>query len=447
MKTRFIALILLMAGAAIGYFDAANFYFPGSWADRAPFVLGLDLKGGAHLVYKAKVEGMPAADIAESMEGLRDVIERRVNLFGVAEPVVQIEGRDRDRRLIVELAGVSNVADAINMIGLTPYLEFRSERPEAERDALLAKQKAGTPVLADPYFVETSLTGKYLQKATLEFDQTTYDPIVGLEFNADGRKLFAEITKANIGKKIAIYLDGVPISSPVVREEIAGGKAQISGRFTPDEAKALVRNLNAGALPIPIELISQQTVGASLGVDAMKRGVKSGVYGVFMVAIFLILRYRILGVMAVLALLLYIALVLAIFKLLPVTLTAAGIAGLILSIGVAVDANILVFERFREEVTSGKNLKHALDEGFRRAWTSIRDSNISSLISASILYWFSTSLIKGFALTLGLGVVISLFSALLVTHTFILAIAVNRVGKIASILFGSGLKNIPTEHN
>ncbi|MBI5742332.1 MAG: protein translocase subunit SecD [Candidatus Niyogibacteria bacterium] len=447
MKTRFIALMLLALGGAIGWFNLAPIYMPGTFADKLPFVLGLDLKGGAHLVYKAHVEDLASGNISESMEGLRDVIERRVNMFGVSEPLVQVEGRDRDRRLIVELAGVSNVADAIAMIGATPYLEFKKERPAEERDALLAKQKAGQTLLDDPYFITTELTGKYLKKATLEFDNTTFEPVVGLEFNDTGRQMFADLTKANVGKRVAIYLDGAPVSAPTVREEITGGKAQISGRFTPDEAKALVRNLNAGALPIKIDLISQETVGASLGADALNRGVTAGIYGVLLVALFLILRYRALGLLAVLALGIYIAIVLGIFKLLPVTVTAAGIAGFILSIGVAVDANILVFERFREEIASGKSLKVALEEGFQRGWTSIRDSNISSLISASILYWFSTSLIKGFAFTLGIGIVVSLFSALVVTKTFITAFSVRRVGKIASVLFGTGLKNLPVEHN
>jgi protein-export membrane protein SecD len=436
-----------MLGGAIGYFDAAQVITPGTFADKFPFVLGLDLKGGAHLVYKAQVADLASGNISESMEGLRDVIERRVNMFGVSEPVVQVEGRDRDRRLIVELAGVSNVADAIAMIGATPYLEFKTERPASERDTILAKQKNNQSLTEDPYFINTELTGKYLKKATLDFDNTTFEPTVGLEFNDTGRQMFADLTKANVGKRVAIYLDGAPVSAPTVREEITGGKAQISGRFTPDEAKQLVRNLNAGALPIKIDLISQETVGASLGADALNRGVTAGSYGVLLVALFLILRYRALGVLAVLALGIYIAIVLSIFKFLPVTITAAGIAGFILSIGVAVDANILVFERFREEIASGKSLKVALEEGFQRGWTSIRDSNISSLISASILYWFSTSLIKGFAFTLGIGIVVSLFSALVVTKTFITAFSVRRVGRVAAVLFGTGLRNLPAEHN
>ena len=207
----------------------------------------------------------------------------------------------------------------------------------------------------------------------------------------------------------------------------------------------MARNLNAGALPIPIELISQQSVGASLGNEALARGILAGIYGIILLAVFLILWYRILGVAAILALGVYMAIVLALFKLIPVTLTAAGIAGFLLSIGVAVDANILVFERFKEEARSGKTLEFSLQEGFRRGWTSIRDSNISSLITAVVLYWFSTSMVKGFALTLGVGIIVSLFSALVVTKTFIAALGVKRVGPIASFLFGSGFKNIPKE--
>lgn len=446
MKFRFFTIILLLVGSLVGYFSGYTFLYP----DKDTFFnyrLGLDLQGGVHLVYKADTSSIKSAEISESMEGLRDVIERRVNMFGVAEPIIQIERQKDEMRLIVELAGVTNVADAIKMIGETPYLEFKKETPEEIRKKAQEEYKEGDVVDDSLYYEATELTGRYLKKATLEFDQTTFEPIIGLEFTKEGRDIFAEITRNNIGKTIAIYLDGVAITAPRVNEEITGGKAQISGQFTAKEAKALVRNLNAGALPIPIELIFQQSIGASLGGDALERGIRAGIYGVVLVAIFLILWYRALGFAAVVALSIYIAILLAIFKLMPITLTAAGIAGFILSIGVAVDANILIFERFKEEAQSGKNIKYALREGFKRGWTSIRDSNLSSLITATILYWFSTSLVKGFALTLGIGIVVSLLSALFITRTFLFAISIKKTSLLSSFLFGSGFKNIPRDND
>ncbi|MBI5045870.1 MAG: protein translocase subunit SecD [Candidatus Niyogibacteria bacterium] len=445
MKTRIIAIVLLLLGAAVGYFDGASFLAPDSVLAKFPFRLGLDLRGGTHLVYRADISRLPAIEVNDAMDGLRDVIERRVNLFGVTEPLVQVESHQNEKRLVVELAGVTDVKEAIKMIGATPYLEFKTERPKEEQDALIENNKKEGAHIEDPYYAPSGLTGRFLKKSSVDFNQTTFEPTILLEFNAEGADIFAKLTRENVGKRLAIYLDGVPISTPVVREEITGGNAQISGTFTPDEAKTLARNLNAGALPIPIELISQQSVGASLGNEALARGILAGIYGIILLAVFLMLWYRILGVAAVLALGVYMAIVLALFKLIPVTLTAAGIAGFLLSIGVAVDANILVFERFKEEARSGKTLEFSLQEGFRRGWTSIRDSNISSLITAVVLYWFSTSMVKGFALTLGVGIIVSLFSALVVTKTFIAALGVKRVGPTASFLFGSGFKNIPQE--
>ncbi|MEK7133193.1 MAG: protein translocase subunit SecD [Patescibacteria group bacterium] len=441
-KTRFLAIILFLIGAFAGYFDVASFWAPESFLARFPFQLGLDLSGGAQLVYQADVSSLAASEVKESMEGLRDVIERRVNLFGVTEPVVQAEKHGEERRLIVELAGISDVNQAIEMIGATPYLEFRVERPEKERDAILEKQKTGDSLTEDPYFIPSILTGRYLKRASLDFNQTTFEPMVDLEFNDEGEKIFSNLTRENIGKRLAIYIDGILLSAPAVREEIIGGKAQISGQFTPEQAKSLVRNLNAGALPIPIKLISQQTIGASLGSDALAAGIRGGFYGAIAIAGFLLDWDRNLGLVAIFALLVYVVLVLALFKLIPVTLTVAGIAGFILSMGVAVDANILVFERFKEEARSGKNLTSALEDGFKRGWTSIRDSNISSLITAMILYWFSTSLVRGFALTLGIGILVSLFSALVVTKIFAFALGLKRAGRISSFLFGAGFKNL-----
>lgn len=376
-----------------------------------PFRLGLDLLGGTHLVYQADLSKIENKN--DAMQGVRDVIERRVNVFGVAEPLVQVSGQDR---LIVELAGISDINQAIRLIGETPFLEFKETK--ADTDVILNAQQQGQRLDEDP-FQSTGLSGTHLKRATVVFDQQTYKPQVSLELNSDGTKLFSEITKNNLGKIVAIYLDGVPISTPIVQSEITDGNAVISGKFSPQEAKLLAIRLNSGALPVPISLISQQTIGASLGTESLAKSLKAGVYGLILVGLFMILFYRLPGVISVLALVVYVLIVLTLYKLIPVTLTLAGIAGFILSLGMAVDANVLIFARMREELKAGKTLNASVNEGFSRAWLSIRDSHATTLLSAFVLYVFTTSIVKGFALTLGLGALISLFTATVVTRTFL----------------------------
>ena len=385
---------------------------------KISFRLGLDLQGGTHLVYEANLSGIQDKDKDASMEGIRDLIERRVNLFGVAEPLVQIDKVGASNRLIVELPGVKDVGEAIKMIGETPYLEFKEERTQEESDAILKKQEQGDVEAKklDPYFKDTLLTGRYLKGAQLAFNSTTYQPYVSLEFDNEGAKIFADLTKKNVGKRIAIYLDGAPISVPTVREEIPSGKAQISGQFTQKEAKQLAERLNTGALPVPISLISQQNVGPSLGKISLDKSLKAGFWGLIAVAVFMIAYYHKKGFLAVIALLIYVALNLAIFKIIPVTLTLAGIAGFILSIGMAVDANVLIFERMKEEKNLGRDITGIINEGFKRAWLSIRDGNITTLATAVILYFFSTGSIRGFALTLFIGVSLSMFTAITITR-------------------------------
>ncbi len=449
-KIRLLAVIIFLAGASIGYFNYASEEtlhsgkeIPGAALfSKYPFKLGLDLSGGAHLVYKADLSKVSGSDSKDAMEALRDVIERRVNLFGVAEPIVQTEESSQllgggEKRLIVELPGVTNVSQAIAMIGATPTLEFKTERPDGQTKNILESQQKGERINEDP-FASTGLTGRFLKNSRLDFDSTTREAMVSLEFNDEGTALFREITKSNVGKLVAIYLDGAPISAPVVREEIADGKAVISGNFTPEEAKTLVGRLNSGALPVPISLLSTESIGPSLGDKAIKAGIVSGLYGLFLVAIFLMVWYRLPGLISILALGVYIVIMLALFKLIPITLSAAGIAGFILSIGMAVDANILIFERMKEELRSGSSLESSLREGFARAWTSIRDSNISSMITAVILFWFGTSLIEGFALTFGLGVLVSMFSAITVSRVFLLTMGFKSDRPIIKFLFGSG---------
>ena len=297
---------------------------------------------------------------------------------------------------------MTDINEAIELIGKTPILEFS--------------------IVKDEQLAPTGLSGQYLSRAKVEFNQTTGSAYVGIEFNEEGSKLFAEITRDNVGKVLAIILDGVVISAPVINEEIDNGLAAITGQFNVDQVRVLVRDLNYGALPVPIELISTQSIGASLGEAALDSGLRAGVIGFVALSIFLILWYRLPGVVSVLALVSYIILSLAVFKLVPVTLTAAGIAGFILSIGMAVDANVLIFERAKEERRKGKNNMEAFHEGFKRAWLSIRDSNISSIITAIILFWLGTSAVKGFALTLGIGVLISMITAISVSRTFLFAI-------------------------
>ncbi|PIT90946.1 protein translocase subunit SecD [Candidatus Kaiserbacteria bacterium CG10_big_fil_rev_8_21_14_0_10_49_17] len=441
-QKRLVALIILIAGLGVGYFlyqseTSANSHFP--------FTLGLDLAGGTHLVYRADVSEIPERDVADSMSALRSVIERRVNLFGVSEPIVQVEKGGffagvSEERLIIELPGVTDTAKAIELIGRTPVLEFKLLKegmaPPSELSVL-------TPEGVDALFDATGLTGRYLKTASVGFGQgsagLSNEPYVLLTFNSEGGDLFAQITREHTGEYLGIFLDGALMSVPVIREEITGGSATISGAFTPEEAKALAQNLNLGALPVPIELISTQTIGSTLGSSAVGQGVFAGAVGLIAVALFMLLWYRTPGVIAVIALAMYLAVMLAIFKLIPVTLTAAGVAGFILSLGMAVDANVLIFERMKEELKDGKAPQDAIKDGFARAWFSIRDGNASSIITAIILYWLGTSLVEGFALTFGIGVIMSMLTAIVVSRTLLYAVAPKSNRRLFRILFGSGV--------
>lgn len=513
-----------------------------------PFRLGLDLLGGTHLIYSADVSGIDPAERASSLAGVRDVIERRVNALGVSEPIVQTNQVGDNWRVIIELAGVQDVNQAIEIIGETPLLEFKQENPttnqlteeqQAQLDelnqqvkeeaesvleramsgedfAVLAQEYSDDPgsaqngglyqgvkkgdfvpeydevifnqlqpgqvypqlvetefgyhiiakeaergqgddreidtrhilfafktpadigVAIEPEWQNTPLTGQYFKKARVEIDQTSGVAQVALEFNDEGGKLFADITSNNVGKLVAIFLDGIPISIPRVNEPILNGQAVISGSFSIQEAKLLSQRLNAGALPVPINLISQTTVGATLGNQSVQKNLIAGLWGMILVAVFMILYYRLPGVLSVLALIIYAAIALAVFKLVSVTLTLAGFAGFILSVGMAVDANVLIFERMKEELRAGRDLSKAVEEGFHRAWSSIRDSNVSSLITCGILFWFGSSIIKGFAVTLAVGIVVSMFSAITVSRQFLRLVAKWRISK-SIWLYGVGV--------
>lgn len=629
-----LIVIIALAGSLVvfgNYYNQAvdHYKLPLPKVHEVPFQLGLDLLGGSQLTYDADVSAVAPADRASAVEGARDVIERRVNVFGVSEPLVQVnKTTDGKYRIIVELAGIKDVSQAIKKIGETPLLEFK-EQGEARRSLTAAEKKDmeafnakamkhadeaikklasgqafedvakqysddtesrakggevgwiskrdnadiaklaaaipdgqaskkavltkegyeilkvnehtikevkashllicykgadsctsdlskeaayaqikklkeeatpknfadlvkanstdlsnkdkggdlgwfGRGVMAKPFedaafgqkvgtisFVvetkfgyhliyktdenpeyrlsrillstkneddilgkndgwkNTELTGRNLKRATVQFSSQDNTPQVSLEFDDAGAKMFEEITGRNVGKPVAIFLDGYAISTPNVNEKITGGKAVIQGNFTVTEARDLVKRLNAGALPLPISLVNQQTVGASLGQASVANSLKAGFIGLILVALFMIIYYRFLGVLAVLALAVYGVLSLAIFKLWPVTLTLSGIAGFILSIGMAVDANILIFERLKEELRAGKSLSNAISEGFSRAWPSIRDSNFTTILVTLVLIQFSTSVIKGFAYTLLLGVLLSMFSAITITRNFL----------------------------
>ncbi|MEK7608539.1 MAG: protein translocase subunit SecD [Patescibacteria group bacterium] len=390
-----LVLIILLAVAA------GVFVYPkGIGSKWREWHLGLDLVGGSHLIYKVDLSEVKDTERDSVLAGLRDVIERRVNLFGVSEPQVYLARSGNETNLVVELAGVKEISDAIRQIGETPMLDFREVA------------EAGTST----EFIPTILTGRYISGAQLSFNPTTNAPEVSITFNDEGAKIFEELTGRNVGRPLAIFLDGALIEMPTVQQQISGGQAQITGKFTIQAARQLVERFNAGALPAPVTLINQQTTSPTLGTDSLKTAIIAGIAGTLLVMLFMLIYYGYLGLFAVIALLVYIALTLAIFKIVPITLTLAGLAGFILTIGMAVDANILVFERVKEEMKKGFSRAAAMHEGFRQAWPSIRDSNTSTIITAIILYFFTSSFVKGFALTLFLGVVVSMFSAITTTR-------------------------------
>lgn len=446
LKKRISAIVLLVVGILLGTFVHYSELPGNGFISKFPFKLGLDLSGGTHLVYQADTSKIPASDVVGAMESLKMVIESRINAFGVAEPIIQTEkgtvGGVQIQKLIVELPGVTDVNKAVDLIGKTPVLEFKTEKAVSPATAAA---NANATTSADAYAVEyetSPLTGRFLESARVEFDPNTRQPLVALSFNEEGKKLFGQLTTANIGKTIAIFLDGRAISTPVVQTAITDGKAVISGRFTPTEARDLARDLKYGALPVPIELIGTQSIGASLGVDALRASVAAGIWGLVIISIFLLFWYRLPGVLAIISLGLYTVITLTLFKLFGIVLTSAGLAGFIISIGMAVDGNILIFERMKEELARGLSVEDAIKEGFARAWLSIRDSNTSSIITGLILFFTATSpLIKGFALVFILGVVVSMFTAITVSRTLLIALGVKKYEGVAKFLFGNGLRN------
>lgn len=388
----------------------------GNWRFYRDFGIkqGIDLAGGSHLVFQADMDEISVDDQDAALEAARENIERRINLFGLAESVVQTSKLGENFRLIVELPGITDVNQAIDLIGQTAQLDFRELSAEATEAAILSD------------YQQTDLTGRDLNKAQVQFDPNTGEPTVGLEFRSEGTEKFGEITGRNVNKPVAIFLDEFPVTVPLVKEKIISGKAVITGEFTTDEAKLLATQLNAGALPVPIKIVEQRNIGATLGAESVRKSLQAGLIGLLMVILFMAVYYGRLGVLADVGLIIYGLITLMLYKLIPVTLTLPGIAGFILSVGMAVDANILIFERMKEETRAGKPRLVAMELGFGRAWDSIRDANVATLITCFILFnpfdwsFLSTSgMVRGFALTLGLGVLLSLFTGIVVTRTIL----------------------------
>jgi len=440
-RYRVFVAVALVAGLLLAYFVWSTQADPTS---RYRFKLGLDLAGGTELVYKADMSETPTGERSDALSALQGVIERRVNLFGVAEPIVQTEQASAlsgitEDRLIVDLPGVTDIKAAVAALGETPTLEFK----------LAVTTKTGLPAQAGTTtqlgYVSTGLTGRYLASASLQFGSGATAglaaPQVLLNFDSDGAKLFEKITSEHVGETLAIFLDGVPISTPTIQEAIPGGQATITGNFTATEARDLVRNLNFGALPVPITLQNSSAVGPTLGAAAISAGVVAGVVGFVIVALFMIAWYRLPGVISALALAEYLAFMLAVIKVIPVTLTASGIAGLIISVGMAVDANVLIFERTKEELRGGKTPREAVHIGFSRAWPAIRDGHLTMIISGIILFWLGTSIVQGFALVFVLGVLVSFISAVSLSRVFLLAIVPEEGQGAWKFLLGSGFRS------
>lgn len=439
MKNRWVVLLIIVLTLGAAYIDLPaqlslgnNGSFSrqtvdlniGGWRFTRDLEVkkGLDLAGGTQLTLVADMNNVAPPDRGAALDSLKSIIERRVNLYGVAEPVVQTARVGGDYRIVVELAGVSDVNEALSLIGKTAELSFREEISASDS----AKVSSASAEAYGPFQIITDLTGKDLRKAEATFDPNKNEPVVQLTFSPEGTKKWEDITRRNVNKRVAIVLDDQILLAPTVISVIPDGRAIITGGFTPAQAKQTALLLNSGALPAPVKVEQQRTIGATLGQNSVDRSMAAGLVGLSIVALFMIANYGKLGFFADLALIIYSLLVLAVFKLVPVTLTLAGIAGFVLSIGMAVDANILIFERMREEIRWGRNRMAAIELGFARAFPSIRDSNASSLITCAILYWFGTGSVRGFAVTLAIGILLSLFTAITVTRT-LLRLANQRV--------------------
>lgn len=545
MQLKIFGVVLLgVFSGVIAYPQSVIFFDPlYQKVNQLKVSLGLDLQGGVHLEYNADVSTIPSDQRADAIAAVQSVVERRVNAFGVGEPLVQTAQSDDAYRIIVELPGVKDIEEAKGVIKETPTLEFKEERPEDDPEVISMLEQFNAPTLEkakeileraktgedfsalakefsqDPgskenggdldfvkkgsfvpevenvvfdetlelgsiysdlvesdfgwhiikieerrgegdekevrarhilfgkitreyipdfQYQETGLTGRYLEKASVDFGggYGLGEPTVILNFNEEGTQLFKEITERNIGKSLAIFIDGEIETAPTVQDVIPNGVATITGQYSLEEAQALKTRLDEGALPVPLELVGQQSIEASLGQEELSKSLKAGAIGILAVMLYMIFYYRLFGLVASIAILIYAAMLVSIFKLSsfpgwdwPITLTLSGIAGFILSIGMAVDANVLIFERIKEELRYGKYIENAIREGFRRAWTSIVDGNVSTLLTAIILIWVGTGFVQGFAIILFIGVSLSMFTAVVIVRVILNAMPMSFLNK------------------
>lgn len=393
------------------------------------FRRGLDLQGGTSVTLQADMKDVPENQRDAALDSAKNVIERRINFLGVSEPVVQTSKAGNDYRILVEIPGVTDVNQAVQLVGQTAKMTFWEEGPplasgsaETASEAAIAAaagKPLGVPQLLGPTAKQTELSGNDLKQASVVFDPNTGKPQVELQFTSEGADKFGNITERNVGKIIAIALDEQLIEAPRVNEPIFGGSAVITGDFSTEQANNLQIQLNAGALPVSLAVLEQRAIGATLGQESVQKSLVAGIFGFLVIVIFMTTLYGRLGLIASIALAIYSLILLSLFRLIPVTLTLAGIAGFILSVGIAVDANILIFERMKEELRRGRSHASAIEMGFDRAWLSIRDSNVASLITSAVLFYFGTGVVRGFAFTLALGIIVSLFSAIFVTRTLL----------------------------
>jgi len=416
-----LCLYVMLPSSASIQGKQVNFPKIGILSQKDDFSFGLDLAGGSQLIFLIDTSTIEGDNINDAIDSLKEVIERRVNLFGVSEPNIQTFEFGEERKILVELPGVYNTQDAVNLIGQTAQLQFA----EVDNEVTGEQEQGELEIQQEPPFKFTELTGADITKASVVFDPQTGKPTVQIAFTDSGKEMFSEITGRNAGKALPIFLDNAIISAPIVQQQIISNEAVITGEFTLDEAKELAIQLNAGALPLSVEIVEQRTIGPTLGQESIDKSLVAGVVGLSAVVLFMILVYGKLGFVASLGLFVFAVITLAIYKIIPITLTLPGIAGFVLAVGMAVDSNILIFERFKEEKLERETLD-ALEAAFGRAWDSIRDANVATLITAFILanpldwsFLHVSGPVRGFAITLALGIVISIFTGVFVSRNLL----------------------------
>jgi len=423
--SQILSIVLILLGLLAAIFIEPSFFNIKLF--EKDFSLGLDLQGGVELLYEADLSQLTPQEHSEAMQGLRDVIERRINVLGVREPEIETVLTTDGYRLKVRIPGITDPQQAVQEIGKTPFLQFQAPKENyleiMENNIKILEGGAENDLITieNPY-IPTELTGRYLKRAVVYLPEGSAEAFVSIEFDEQGSKIFEELTGQYVDKPLAIFIDNQLISAPRVREKIVGGSAQIDGDFGLQEARELARNLNAGALPVPIgNPISQTTIGPTLGLESLNKSINAGLVGIIAVIAFLLIIYKFPGFLASISLIIYGLLILAFFKLFSITLTLAGIGGFILSLGMAVDANVLIFSRLREELREGKSLPQSIDQAFSRAWPSIRDGNFTTLIVALILFGVGTSFVQGFAMTLIIGILLSIFASMIITKSFLIS--------------------------